>query len=84
VGRRMAMSTLEKTIGILNNLTENQVEIIYSYAQFLNSQQIKKEKKQSETVDSVLKSIVGIFPDTGKTLEQYRDERIRDRYEIVD
>jgi CRISPR/Cas system-associated endonuclease Cas3-HD len=78
------MSTLEKTIGILNNLTENQVEIIYSYAQFLNSQQIKKEQKQSETVDSVLKSIVGIFTDTGKTLEQYRDERIRDRYEIVD
>jgi CRISPR/Cas system-associated endonuclease Cas3-HD len=82
--RREKMSTLEKTIGILNKLTESQIEIIYNYAQFINSQQITIEQKKTETVDDVLESLVGILPDTGKTLEQYREERISDRYETAD
>jgi CRISPR/Cas system-associated endonuclease Cas3-HD len=82
--RRAKMSTLEKTIGILNKLTESQIEIIYNYAQFINSQQITIEQKKTETVDDVLESLVGILPDTGKTLEQYREERISDRYETAD
>jgi CRISPR/Cas system-associated endonuclease Cas3-HD len=82
--RRAKMSTLEKTIGILNKLTESQIEIIYNYAQFINSQQITIEQKKTETVDDVLESLVGILPDTGKTLQQYREERTSDRYETAD
>jgi CRISPR/Cas system-associated endonuclease Cas3-HD len=42
------------------------------------------EQKKTETVDDVLESLVGILPDTGKTLEQYREERISDKYENAD
>lgn len=36
------MSTLEKTINLLNDLPENQIETIYSFVQFLSSQQTKE------------------------------------------
>lgn len=78
------MSTLEKTIDILNKLPENQIEIIYSYAKFLNSQQTTSKMTESESVSDVLGNIVGIVQDSGKTIEQYRDERIMERYEITD
>jgi hypothetical protein len=32
----------------------------------------------------VLESLTGAVPDSGKTLEQYREERIHERYEIAD
>lgn len=37
------MSTLEKTIDLLHTLPENQVEVIYSFVQFLSSQQETKK-----------------------------------------
>lgn len=80
----MEMSTLEKTIDILSTLSESQIEIIYSYAQFLNSQQMNPEQKNKETVNEIFDNLVGVLPDSGKTLQQYRDERIRERYEITD
>lgn len=82
--RRMKMSTLEKTIDILNTLPESQIEIIYSYAQFLNSQQMNPEQKNEETVNDIFTNLVGVLPDSGKTLEQYRKERIKERYETTD
>lgn len=78
------MSTLEKTIDMLNSLPESQIEIIYSYVQFVYAQQIGVEKKSTDTWDEVLESLTGVLPDSGKTLEQYRDERIDERYEIND
>lgn len=36
------MSTLEKTIELLHTMPENQVEVIYSFVQFLSSQQKTK------------------------------------------
>lgn len=30
------------------------------------------------------RNIVGVLPDSGKTLEQYQEERIKERYEIAD
>lgn len=78
------MSTLEKTIDMLNDLPESQIEIIYSYVQFVYAQQSRQEKKNPDTVKEVLESLIGVLPDTGKTLEQYRDERISERYEITD
>ncbi len=64
------MSTLEKTIDLLNTLPENQIETIYTFVQFLSSQQTKEIPG-------------GAIPDTGKTLKEYREERMRERYEAV-
>lgn len=73
------MSTLEKTINLLNVLPENQIEIIYNFVQFLSSQQTVERPFDTESLNDILSNIVGVIPDTGKTLEEYREERIRER-----
>ena len=70
------MSTLEKTINLLNSLPENQIETIYSFVQFITSQQIEKKPASAESLDDIFENIVGVVPDTGKTLEEYREERM--------
>ena len=77
------MSTLEKTIDLLYALPENQVEVIYSFVQFLSSQQKAEKPVINESLDDILSNIVGVLPDTGKTLEEYRAERIQERYEAA-
>lgn len=77
------MSTLEKTINLLNVLPESQIEIIYNFVQFLSSQQTVQKPFDTESLDDIFSKIVGAIPDTGKMLEEYREERIRERYEIV-
>lgn len=77
------MSTLEKTINLLNQLPERQLEIIYSYVQFVSAQQSEDKSIAEEELDDVLNSLIGILPDTGKTLEDYREERIAERYEVT-
>ena len=81
--REMAMSTLEKTINLLNALPENQIETIYSFVQFLSSQQTVERPADTESLDDIFGNIVGAVPDTGKSLEEYREERLRERYETV-
>ena len=78
------MSTLEKTIDLLHALPENQVEVIYSFVQFLSSQQRTETSSVEESLDDIFKNLVGVLPDTGKTLEEYREERIRERYETAE
>ena len=78
------MSTLEKTINLLNGLPERQIEIIYSYAQFVSSQQSDRKSIDNEELNNVLDNIVGVLPDTGKSLEDYRAERMAERYEFTD
>lgn len=70
------MSTLEKTINLLNILPESQIEIIYNFVQFLSSQQTVEKPFDTESWNDILSNIVGVIPDTGKTLEEYREERI--------
>ena len=82
-GEENAVSTLEKTINLLNALPENQIETIYSFVQFLSSQQTKEMPGGEKPLDDILKNIVGVIPDTGKTLEEYREERMRERYEAI-
>ncbi len=82
-GEENAVSTLEKTINLLNALPENQIETIYSFVQFLSSQQTKEMPGGEKTLDDILGNIVGAIPDTGKTLEEYREERMRERYEAI-
>ncbi len=83
VGKENSMSTLEKTIDLLNALPENQIETIYSFVQFLSSQQAKRMPENTKTLDDILENIIGSIPDTGKTLEEYKDERIMERYETA-
>ena len=83
-GKENGMSTLEKTINLLNALPENQIETIYSFVQFLSSQQTKEMPGGEKSLDDILGNIVGVIPNTGKTLEEYREERMRERYEAVD
>lgn len=81
--RRKPVSTLEKTIDLLNVLPENQIEMIYNFVRFLNSQQIMERPLGTESLDDIFSEIVGVIPDTGKTLEEYRGERIREKYEAA-
>ena len=74
------MSTLEKTITLLNTLPENQIETIYRFAQSLSSQQTVEKPTSTESLDDIFGNIVGTVPNTGKSLEEYREERIRERY----
>ena len=74
---------------LLEYLEEEDYEKSVSYIEFLVSVR-KKEKKKKETlteekedVESIVKSLTGIIPDTGKTLEEYRNERLK-KYEISD
>lgn len=78
------MSTLEKTIDLLHALPENQVEVIYSFVQFLSSQQKTEKSAVKESLDDIFKNIVGVLPDAGKTLEEYREERMQEKYETAD
>lgn len=78
------MSTLEKTINLLNTMSEYQLENVYSYARFLRSQNKGKQENQNESIDTILDSLVGVIPDDGKSLEEYREERRKDRYGLID
>ncbi len=71
------MSTLEKTIDLLNTLPENQIETIYNFVQFLSLQQNTVKSVDTESLDDIFDNIVGVLPDTGKTLEEYRNERLK-------
>lgn len=77
------MSILEKTINLLNILPESQIEMIYNFVQFLSSQQTVEKPFDTESLDDIFSKIVGVIPDTGKTLEEYREERIQERYEVA-
>lgn len=37
-----------------------------------------------ETIEQVLDSLVGVISDDGKSLEEYREERRRERYGLAD
>lgn len=76
------MSTLEKTISILNDMPEKQIEIVYSYVSFLKKQ--SEKEKRTESVDDILDSLTGIIPNQRKTLEDYKNERIAEKYAIND
>lgn len=76
------MSTLEKTISMLNDMPEKQIEIVYSYVAFLKKQ--SEKERRTKSVDDILDSLIGIIPDQGKTLEDYKDERIAEKYGIND
>ena len=77
------MSTLEKTINLLSNLPESQLEIIYTFVQFLDSKKENRIRKE-ESLEAILGNITGVLQDSGKSLEEYQNERIKERYENFD
>ena len=54
------MSTLEKTINLLNDLPENEVEIIYSYVRFISSQH-EERKKATEPIEDIFNNKVEVL-----------------------
>lgn len=78
------MSTLEKSIQLLNKLPERDIETIYTFIQFVSSQHTSETLNNEENIDEVLKSLIGSVPDSGKMLEEYKTESIQERYGITD
>lgn len=80
---------MQKSIDyLLEDLDEGDYDKVVSYIEFLVD--AKKEKRKEERaaeeqvdVDMIVASLVGSIPDTGKTLEEYRSERLK-KYEISD
>ena len=74
---------------LLESLDEEHYDKAVSYIEFLvevrNREKLKKEKsvKNQAEVEEIVASLIGSIPDTGKTLEEYRSERLK-KYEIPD
>lgn len=93
------MSTLEKTISLLSIMPPRQLDEVYSYVLNLKSTSEKQKRLESESrsilknarsestvtssVETVLAELSGILPDSGKSLEDYRNERLEERYGSV-
>lgn len=77
------MSTLEKAIGMLHTLPEADVELVYTFMQFVTEKK-QKELKKVKNIDAILDVITGSLPDNGMTIEDYRNERLSEKYEIND
>lgn len=72
------MDVAEKSVQENGYYTEEEVEDELK-------EKMKREKTAEDRVDveAIVASLVGAIPDTGKTLEEYRSERLK-RYEISD
>ncbi len=77
---KTAMSKLDKTIQILRALSEQQLDMIYNYAQFINSLPATEYRPRTESAEQIVSRLAGLIPDEGKSLEDYRMERLEERY----
>ena len=74
---------------LLEGLEEEDFDKAVSYIEFLVSDRKKKKgvqkalAEEKEGVEAIVRSLTGIIPDKGKTLEDYRNERLK-KYEIPD
>lgn len=72
---------------LLENLEEEDYDKAISYIEFLVDARKKKKAdrdvltEDKKDAESIVKSLTGIIPDHGKTLEEYRSERLK-KYEI--
>ena len=75
-----------KISALLDNLPEEDYGKAVSYIKFLidnRQRNAKKECPQKHNVSSIVDSLVGILPDDGRTLDDYRTERLK-KYETAD
>lgn len=74
---------MQKSIDyLLEDLDEGDYDKVVSYIEFLVDAKKKKRKEERAAeeqvdVDMIVASLVGSIPDTGKTLEEYRSERLK-------
>lgn len=74
---------------LLENLEEEDYDKAVSYIEFLVDTRKKKKGKrrklteENTDVEAIVASLTGAIPDTGRTLEDYRNERLK-KYEIFD
>lgn len=83
----MPMQSIDLKINhLLGKLEEEDYDKVVSYIEYLvdarRKAQIQKEREteNKEDIESIVASLVGAIPDTGKTLEEYRNERLK-KYE---
>ncbi len=80
---------MQKNIdSLLAILDEKDYDKVVSFIEFLVDTKKKKTERQKTNeeqvdVDAIVASLIGAIPDTGKTLEEYRNERLK-KYEISD
>ncbi len=72
---------------LLENLAEEDYDKAVSYIEFLvdtrKKQKIQREKSVEEVgedIGAIVDSLIGAIPDMGRTLEEYRNERLK-KYE---
>lgn len=74
---------------LLETLEDEDYDKAVSYIEFLvnarKKEKINSEKSTKDTIDveAIVDSLIGAIPDTGKSLEEYRNERLK-KYEISD
>lgn len=68
---------------LLESLDEEDYDKVVSYIEFLVESRNKKSVKNQTEVEAIIASLIGSVPDTGKTLEEYRSERLK-KYEVSD
>lgn len=75
-----------KLNNLLENLDEEDYDKAVSYIEFLvntrKKEKIKSEKsvEDKQEVESIVASLIGAIPDTDKTLEEYRNERLKTKF----
>ena len=84
---------LNGIIDLPNHFRNQQVEVTIFLNQPVKTKPLENKKKHISELtkadidemfeNSIVKSLIGIIPDTGKTLEEYRAERLK-KYERVD
>ena len=79
-----ALSKLDKTFQVLSALSEPQLDRVYNYAQFISVQHPTTPKPVPKNVGEILDHLTGILSDDGKSLEDYRMERLEERYGSID
>ncbi len=77
-------SKLNKTMQVLSTLSDLQLDMIYNYAQFISTQPIVEYPQSNESAEQIVNRLAGLIPDEGKSLEDYRMERLEERYGPLD
>ncbi|MBQ9527735.1 MAG: hypothetical protein IJR68_08995 [Fretibacterium sp.] len=80
----VAASKLNKTMQVLSTLSEPQIDMIYNYAQFISAHCPTRPRPVPKNVGEIIDRLTGILPDEGKSLEDYRMERLEERYGPLD
>lgn len=67
---------------LLEKLEQEDYDKAVSYIEFLVDTRKKAKRKKKlfgnrEEIEAAVASLVGAIPDVGKTLEEYRDERLK-------